>query len=148
MGIYTIQKKYLPLYKAILGGDLRYVKEVCNADEHVLEARITENSDTALHVAVGTVTANRIVEYLLTKMSNDQVTLTNKDGKTVLSVAAIVGNVQAAKKIREKWTDLLDIKTPLIEAAQHGYKEMITYLLKFTDRNFLYSCPVEHKTNV
>ncbi|XP_031275481.1 uncharacterized protein LOC116133959 isoform X2 [Pistacia vera] len=141
-------KKYLPLYKAILGGDLRYVQEICNEDEHVLEARITENSDTALHVAVGAVTANHIVDYLLTKMSNDQVALTNKDGKTVLSVAAIVGNVQAAKKIREKWPDLLDIKTPLIEAARHGYKEMITYLLKFTDRNLLYSYPVKDKTGV
>ncbi|XP_031275414.1 uncharacterized protein LOC116133885 [Pistacia vera] len=53
-------KKYLPFYKAILGGDLLYVQEVCNQDEHVLEARITENSDTALHVAVGAVTANHI----------------------------------------------------------------------------------------
>ncbi|KAJ0018766.1 hypothetical protein Pint_12044 [Pistacia integerrima] len=85
-------------------------------------------------------------------MSNDQVVLRNKDGKTVLSVAAIVGNVQAAKKIREKLPVLLDIKnhckTPLIEAGRHGYKEMITYLLKFKDRNLLYSYPVKDKTGV
>ncbi|XP_031248647.1 uncharacterized protein LOC116106419 [Pistacia vera] len=82
-------KKYLPLYKAILEGDLQSVQELCDNDENALEARITVNLDTALHVAVGTGKANHIVGYLLNKMSMDQVSQKNKEGNTVLSVAAI-----------------------------------------------------------
>ncbi|KAJ0016611.1 hypothetical protein Pint_12038 [Pistacia integerrima] len=48
-----------------------------------LEAKITVKEDTALHVAVGTGKANHIVKYLLTKMSQHQLTLKNKDGNTL-----------------------------------------------------------------
>ncbi|KAJ0016737.1 hypothetical protein Pint_12057 [Pistacia integerrima] len=90
-------KKYLPFYKAILGGDLLYVQEVCG---------------------------------------------TNKDGKSVLSVAAIVGNVQAAKKIRKKWPDLLDIQTLLIEAARP------TTNYRLISSTYIYICPSSYVSDL
>ncbi|KAJ0017948.1 hypothetical protein Pint_12072 [Pistacia integerrima] len=94
--------RYLPLHKAIFEGNLASVKQLCDLEEHALEARITVNLDTALHVAVGTGMANDIVEYLLNKMSTDQVALKNSDGNTVLSIALIAGNMEAAKLLVEK----------------------------------------------
>ncbi|KAJ0018256.1 hypothetical protein Pint_12024 [Pistacia integerrima] len=129
-------KQYLPLYKAILKRNLEYVKRLCELDKRALEARITVNLDTALHVAVGTGKVNHIVKYLLTKMSKDQVKLKNKDGNTVLSIAAIVGNVKAAREIVKIQPELNNVANdceivPLIEAARNGHKEMIKYLMQF-----------------
>ncbi|KAJ0018698.1 hypothetical protein Pint_11867 [Pistacia integerrima] len=136
---------YLQLYEAILEGNLNSVKEIRSTDNSSLEARITENLDTALHVAVavGTEEANCIVKYLLGEMSTDQVALKNKEGNTVLSIAAIVGNSQAAKMIlnmnNHQYSNLTDVpnnsgRIPLIEAARHGQKDMIEPL---GTRNYL-----------
>ncbi|XP_044495710.1 uncharacterized protein LOC123218353 isoform X3 [Mangifera indica] len=136
-------KQYLPLYIAILEGNLKYVKTLCDDDRHALEARITANLDTALHVAVGTGTANHIVKYLLNEMSISEVALKNNDGNTVLSVAAIVGNCPAANMIlmEEEHRPLTDVTNnllwiPLIEAARHGQKRMIEFLWQFA-QNYL-----------
>ncbi|KAJ0017386.1 hypothetical protein Pint_11983 [Pistacia integerrima] len=138
-------KKYLPLYKAILEGDLKSVQQLCDGDKNAFEARITVNLDTALHVAVGTGKANHIVEYLLNQMSMHQLSLKNKEGNTVLSIAAIVGNVQAARMIMmkdENQTLIQDSnkskRVPLIEATLHGQKKMINYLLKFSKKDLAY----------
>ncbi|KAJ0017059.1 hypothetical protein Pint_11857 [Pistacia integerrima] len=71
-------------------------------------------------------------------MSRDQLVVENAEGNTVLSVAAIVGNVQGANMIlmKEELVHLVGVRNksgwiPLIEAAQHGQKEMIKYLLPF-----------------
>ncbi|XP_031253002.1 protein ACCELERATED CELL DEATH 6-like isoform X2 [Pistacia vera] len=130
----------LYVYEAILQGNLEHVKEICeDPDKHALDARISVNLGTALHVAVGTGKAHHIVKYLLIKMSTDQVAVKNKEGNTVLSVAAIVGNVQAANMIlmKEELLHLIEVRNasgwiPLIEAAQHGQKKMIKYLLPFS----------------
>ncbi|XP_031252939.1 uncharacterized protein LOC116110866, partial [Pistacia vera] len=135
-------QNYLPLYKAILEGNLEIVRQRCDEDDHALEARITMKLDTALHVAVGTGRGNHIVKYLVNKMSADQVTVKNNDGNTVLSVAAIVGNQEAAEMILKKDEKNLSLvdelnfsgRMPLIEAARHGQKKMITYLLQFSGK--------------
>ncbi|KAF2304103.1 hypothetical protein GH714_027233 [Hevea brasiliensis] len=126
---------YRPLYKAILKGDLETVKSICSGDPLALEARITENLDTALHIAVGTGMANHIVMYLINRMSRLQLGLQNSNGDTVLSIAAIVGNIRAAIMIVNKQPNLPQIanrdgRVPLLEAARHGQKEMISYLLE------------------
>ncbi|KAJ0018252.1 hypothetical protein Pint_12021 [Pistacia integerrima] len=129
---------YMPLHKYILEGDLESVKRDYDSDDHALEARITANFDTALHVAVGAGMAKNIVEYLLDTMSDIQMAMVNNEGNTVLSIAAIVGNVQAAKQIINKLPDLNIAANssgwiPLFLAARHAQKEMITYLLKFNE---------------
>ncbi|XP_031247639.1 uncharacterized protein LOC116105346 [Pistacia vera] len=69
--------------------------------------------------------------------------LKNKEGNTVLSIAAIVGNVQAACMIMKKDENQTLIqdsnkskRIPLIEATRHGQKKMINYLLQFSS-NYL-----------
>lgn len=126
---------YRPLYKAVLKGDLATVKSICDGDPLALEARITVDLDTALHIAVGTGMANHIVMYLLNKMSRHQLGLQNSSGDTVLSIAAIVGNTRAAIMIVTKQPNLPQIanhdgRVPLLEAARHAQKEMISYLLE------------------
>lgn len=141
----------LILLRAILRGYLTEVEiYVCGA---AVEARITSNSDTALHVAVGTGTADHIMEFLLARKSDNRVKLRNDDGNTVLAVAAIVGNVEAAKMIMKRLPELIDEKNnnnyvPLIEAARHGHKTMVNYLLPFSERHLLSQDRTMDKTRV
>ncbi|XP_031267369.1 uncharacterized protein LOC116125796 [Pistacia vera] len=76
-------------------------------------------------------------------MSMHQLSLKNKEGNTVLFIAAIVGNVQAARMIMKKDENQTLIqdsnkskRIPLIEATRHGQKKMINYLLQFSN-NYL-----------
>ncbi|KAJ9168040.1 hypothetical protein P3X46_019615 [Hevea brasiliensis] len=73
--------------------------------------------------------------YLINRMSRLQLGLQNSNGDTVLSIAAIVGNTRAAIMIVNKQPNLPQIGNrdggvPLLEAARHGQKEMISYLLE------------------
>ncbi|XP_031254336.1 uncharacterized protein LOC116112325 [Pistacia vera] len=143
-------EKYLSLYKAILEGNLETVQQICHDNKEALRARITVNWDTALHVAVGigTCKANDIVKYLLDQMpiDDDLLVKKNKEGNTILSVAAIVGNVRAAFMIlmKNKHKTLIQDsnnskRIPLIEAARHGQKKMIEFLLPFSNSYFDYA---------
>ncbi|KAJ0018260.1 hypothetical protein Pint_12028 [Pistacia integerrima] len=128
--------KYRPLYKAILEGNLESIKDFCDWNPEAVRVRITVNLDTALHVAAGK-EANHIVKFLLCFMSKDEVGLQNNEGNTALSIAAIVGNFQAAQMIMGRHPDLVAVannsgRLPIIEAAQHGQKKMIRYLQQFT----------------
>ncbi|XP_031247637.1 ankyrin repeat-containing protein At5g02620-like [Pistacia vera] len=141
-------EKYLPLYKAILEGSLETVQLICHDNKEALKARITVNWDTALHVAVGigTCKENDIVKYPLDEMSIDDLAQQNKEGNTILSIAAIVGNVRAASMIlmKNKYKTLIQAsnnskRIPLIEAARHDQKKMIEFLLPFSNSYFDYA---------
>ncbi|KAJ0017179.1 hypothetical protein Pint_11958 [Pistacia integerrima] len=76
-------------------------------------------------------------------MSMHQLFLKNKEGNTVLSISAIVGNVQAGCMIMKKDENQTLIqdsnkskRIPLIQATRHGQKKMINYLLQFSN-NYL-----------
>ncbi|KAM7257219.1 hypothetical protein ACFE04_012960 [Oxalis oulophora] len=69
-------------------------------------------------------------------MTHAQLSLQNSDGDTALSIAAIVGNLRAAKEIVQKHESLTITannaeRIPLLEAARHGHKDMILYLLPY-----------------
>ncbi|GJU84958.1 ankyrin repeat-containing domain, PGG domain protein [Tanacetum coccineum] len=67
--------------------------------------KITNNGNTALHVAVGSSSKNnKFLEELLemTPAENTLVDVQNSDGSTPLHVAAIVGNTEAAKILKEE----------------------------------------------
>ncbi|XP_028072865.1 uncharacterized protein LOC114275080 [Camellia sinensis] len=46
--------KYVPLYKAALTGDWKKAKRIINGDGDALTAKITQDGEIALHVAVAT----------------------------------------------------------------------------------------------
>nr|XP_043619858.1 uncharacterized protein LOC122591671 [Erigeron canadensis] len=71
---------------------------------------ITINGDTILHVAVCFSTENHeTFKYLLSSLPEEKSLsdLVNSDGSTLLHVAGVVGNTEAAKILLEKNTDLL-----------------------------------------
>uniref|UniRef100_A0A803KWQ4 PGG domain-containing protein n=1 Tax=Chenopodium quinoa TaxID=63459 RepID=A0A803KWQ4_CHEQI len=127
---------YLPLYKAVIKGDWNEVRKFLDEDPEALMAKITIESETALHIAVGTGKHLEFVEKLIRRMSPEDLALTDQNGDTPLSVAAAVGNDQAAKLLVSKNPELPNISgksgLPLHRAAQYGHEKMISYLLEVT----------------
>uniref|UniRef100_A0A803LC19 Uncharacterized protein n=1 Tax=Chenopodium quinoa TaxID=63459 RepID=A0A803LC19_CHEQI len=110
---------YLPLYKAALRGRWKDARKIIDEDPEALTAKISIASETALHIAVGTGTDIPFVEKLVKNMSPEELALTDQNGETALSVAAIVGNLEAAK--------LLDME-PSPFSGEYGAKLLI-YLI-------------------
>lgn len=130
---------YLPLYKAALGGKWKEARKFIDEDPEALTAKITIASETALHIAVGTGKDIAFVEKLITRMSPEELALTDQNGETALSVAAIVGNKTAAELLFNKNPDLPNILSkagmPIHRAAQYGQRDMISYLLEVTRKD-------------
>ncbi|XP_057248732.1 ankyrin repeat-containing protein NPR4 isoform X1 [Beta vulgaris subsp. vulgaris] len=130
---------YLPLYKAALGGQWKVARKFIADDPKSLIAKITIASETALHIAVSTGKNLDFVEKLVRRMSPEELALTDQNGETALSMAAIVGNTEAAELLVSKNPDLPNIASksgfPLHWAAQYGQKPMLLYLLDITRKD-------------
>ncbi|XP_038886803.1 ankyrin repeat-containing protein ITN1-like, partial [Benincasa hispida] len=127
------------LYRAAVTGEWDVAEDIFNQDTGAIISRITLLSETALHVAVGTGNNLDFVEKLVELMCERSLPLKLKDsyGNTALAVAAIVGNVKAAKILVGKNKKLPLVKnkvnySPLLLAAKYGHREMILYLLSVT----------------
>ncbi|KAK9075765.1 hypothetical protein SSX86_004094 [Deinandra increscens subsp. villosa] len=129
-------KVHQSLYEATLSqsfGDIYYILK----DGKVkVTDKITINGNTALHVAVGTTKNMEFIEHMLNLavQDNPQLDMQNSEGSTLLHVAAIVGNLDAAKILVEKNHDLLFAKdnegqTPLARALSNMHTETCLYLL-------------------
>ncbi|CAK9136897.1 unnamed protein product [Ilex paraguariensis] len=93
-------------------------------------SNITGASETALAVAVRSLTRNHFVKNLVGKMSENDLTMVNDYGSTPLHIAASSGNTEAAKLLVEKNTSLLYLQNryknlPLHVAAARGKRDMI-----------------------
>ncbi|XP_021728288.1 uncharacterized protein LOC110695347 [Chenopodium quinoa] len=132
---------YLPLYKAAIAGKWNEATKFLDKDPGALTAKITIASETALHIAVGAVEKNyEFVETLIRRMSPEDLALTDQNGETALSVAAVTGNVKAAKLLVDKNPDLPNIVGksgfPIHRAAEYGHENMIWYLWDVTSDQF------------
>ncbi|KAL9246026.1 hypothetical protein vseg_019610 [Gypsophila vaccaria] len=128
---------YLPLYKAAVEGKWRDAKIYLDKEPEALTARISIVSETALHIAVGTGKRGLdFVENLVKEMSPEDLTLTDQHDETAFSLAAVVGNVEAAKILVSKNPNLPNISCtrgfPINKAAQFSQKKMVKYLLTVT----------------
>ncbi|KNA17448.1 hypothetical protein SOVF_079710 [Spinacia oleracea] len=127
---------YLALYKAVVRGEWNEARKFLDDDPDALTAKITIASETALHIAVGTGKDLEFAEKLIRRMSPEDLALTDQNGETALSVAAVVGNIEAAKLLVNKNPDLPNVSgksgLPIHRAAQYGQKTMIWYLLDVT----------------
>lgn len=128
-----------PLYRAALMGEWEVAEDIFKRDSGAIMSWITLLSETALHVAVGTGNNLDFVEKLVELMCEQSLPLKLKDsyGNTALAVAAIVGNVKAAKILVGKNKELPLVKnkvnySPLLLAAKYGHRDMILYLLSVT----------------
>ncbi|KAL9690442.1 hypothetical protein QQ045_010840 [Rhodiola kirilowii] len=95
---------------------------------------------TGLMVAVGSGRPEtaEFVEKLLDVLTPSDLEMTDKDGRTALGIAAMVGNMKAAELLVLKNPNLPNISSgyaagfPIHCAAEYGHKKLLLYLLKVT----------------
>ncbi|KAD6454869.1 hypothetical protein R6Q59_016569 [Mikania micrantha] len=126
------------LHAAIVRQQIELVKQIL-AENITLRDKITFNGNTALHVAVGTSSNNReFLENLLnlaTKDNQQSLDMRNSEGSTLLHVAAIVGNTEAAKMLVQHHGCLYMLfekdnegQTPLNRALSNMHTDTYIYL--------------------
>nr|XP_043638502.1 uncharacterized protein LOC122609531 [Erigeron canadensis] len=129
-------------YRRILNGAPDHVRYFLEKEGLVPTDKITNNGNTTLHVAVGSSTGKNpeILEELLGMIprENTLLDLVNSDGSTLLHVAAIVGNTQAANILLKRNLDLLMAEdneghTPLAVSLSNMHTETSKCLLNHID---------------
>ncbi|PWA44042.1 ankyrin repeat-containing domain, PGG domain protein [Artemisia annua] len=126
----------IPLYAASFTGDWEAAKNILDRHPERVRCAITDNCQTALHIAVAareTRLTGRYVENLVKLMTDDDVELQDMDGYTAFCKAALAGNVKICEYLFEKHHKLLDIpsrdgRMPLNLAAVLGRYEVVKYL--------------------
>ncbi|KAK9062038.1 hypothetical protein SSX86_019222 [Deinandra increscens subsp. villosa] len=129
----------VPLYEASIKCDWKAAKAII--DEYpkmeLVRCSITENGETALHVAAsakGHKHVDEFVKNLVGEMRNDDLELQNHNHNTALYLAAAAGNINAVKIMLGKNNGLLTIAgskgsmLPLYTAALFGNVEVVKYL--------------------
>uniref|UniRef100_A0A7N0UZQ4 Uncharacterized protein n=1 Tax=Kalanchoe fedtschenkoi TaxID=63787 RepID=A0A7N0UZQ4_KALFE len=131
----TVRKQNL--YRAAHRGDWKATIDILSQDSTLRNAELNGESATALHVAVGTGKAIHYVEELVKGMRPMDLEKKDRNGQTPLMIAAIIGNIEAAKLLVRRNQGLLYLcgnkgLLPVHIAAQYGQKDMLLYLLKVT----------------
>ncbi|PWA89817.1 ankyrin repeat-containing domain, PGG domain protein [Artemisia annua] len=141
----TYLKIGVPLYEASIKCDWNAAKAIL--DEHqdieLVRCSVTENGETALHIAASANGPNKVEEFvknLVDKMEPEDLELVNKNNNTALYLAAAAGNTATVKIMVEKNSDLLIIPggaernmMPLYAAAMFGHYEVVKYLYDKSD---------------
>ncbi|KAK2995487.1 hypothetical protein RJ640_016843 [Escallonia rubra] len=132
--------QYVPLYKAALAGDWDTTSTIIEKEPDAVRAIVTALKETALMVAVRAKKRNAFVKKLLEKMLLPDVALTELTGSTALHIAAVVGNIEAARLLVEKDPELPKVRNvfkalPIHGAASYGRREMVLYLFTVTEEN-------------
>ncbi|GJX22344.1 ankyrin repeat-containing domain, PGG domain protein [Tanacetum coccineum] len=126
-----------PLYEASIQGNRKAAEAILEKKPELVRYAITENGETALHVAVFANRSKQVVEFvenLVDKMTLDDMELVNKNHNTALYLAAAAGNLEMVKILAEKNEALLKIPghhgtmMPLYAAAMFGANEVVSYL--------------------
>ncbi|KAK7303888.1 hypothetical protein RJT34_14806 [Clitoria ternatea] len=125
-------KKCVPLHKIALRGDWNAARGMIDADKRLLNAAITKEWGTLLHVVAG---ANHVhfVHELLQLLNPDDLELRDCNENTPFCFAAASGNLQIASMMVKKNAELPKIRggenmTPLYMAALQGRGDMTRYL--------------------
>ncbi|KAI8000786.1 Ankyrin repeat-containing protein ITN1 [Camellia lanceoleosa] len=116
-------------------------KDFLESNPLALRARITRNSETALHI-VARARHTRFVEKLVNLMKPEDLALQNKVGNTALCFAAASGIRQIAEVMVNKCKTLPSIRgskraLPLYMAALLGHKDMVLYLYSVTEEEII-----------
>ncbi|CAI9293412.1 unnamed protein product [Lactuca saligna] len=131
------EEAHRELYKVILDREWSSVEEMLVGRHITVIDKITNNGNTALHVAISTSKKLELLEKMLrlTPENTQLMNVRNSDGSTLLHVAAIIGNTEAAKILVERNPDLLLATdnvghTPLAIALSNMHTETARHLLK------------------
>ncbi|CAI9272255.1 unnamed protein product [Lactuca saligna] len=126
----------VPLYEASIKGDWKAAKEIFDETPALVRYSITENGETALHVAASAERTNEVeefVEHLVNYMQKKDLELQDKSSNTALCVVAASGKINMVKIMVQKNRDLMSIRgwqnmMPLYMAALFGHHEVVKYL--------------------
>nr|GEV86946.1 putative ankyrin repeat-containing domain, PGG domain protein [Tanacetum cinerariifolium] len=126
----------IPLYEASIKADWRAAQEILDKKPELIRSSITENGETALHVAASAKRTKRVVEFvknLVDKMTKEDLELQNKSSNTALCLAAAAGNLEMVEIMVKKNPALLIIPgsqqmMPLYMAALFGDHDVVKYL--------------------
>ncbi|KAK4352462.1 hypothetical protein RND71_027980 [Anisodus tanguticus] len=135
-------KYYLPLYKASLCGDWEKAKTFLKKDNEASRAYITSLLQTALHIAIGSKNDNTkfFIENLVATMTDDALAIKDSFGETPLHYAARFGNLDAAKILVTRNSNLPHVANdinglyPIHLAIEYGYKsvDLVHYFFSVT----------------
>ncbi|GKC55031.1 ankyrin repeat-containing domain, PGG domain protein [Tanacetum coccineum] len=126
-----------PLYEASIRCDWEAAKNILIVNPELVRYSITENGETALHIAASAKGLKKVDEFvrnLVEKMEKADLELVNKHQNTALHLAASAGNIGPVKIMVEKNRALVAIPggggnmMPLYAAALFGHYEMVKYL--------------------
>ena len=100
-----------------------------------IQRPISSQEETTLHIAVA---ANQedFVQNLVNRLSSENLTAQNNAGNTALTYAAATGNVNIARVMLKKNSNLPNIGSevkPLFMAASLGHSEMVQHLYPMTN---------------
>ncbi|KAI3519117.1 hypothetical protein L1887_08142 [Cichorium endivia] len=126
----------IPLYEASIKGDWKTAKDILDKKRELVRYSITENGETALHVAASAKSTKQVedfVENLMDYMQKTDLELENNSSNTALCLAAAAGNVKMVKIMVKKNRALVAITgsqgmTPLYMAALFGNYEVVKFL--------------------
>ncbi|KAK9062081.1 hypothetical protein SSX86_019266 [Deinandra increscens subsp. villosa] len=132
----------VPLYEAANKCDWKAAKAILDKDPELVRYSITENGETALHVAASVKTSKQVekfVKNLVGLMKEEDLELVNENSNTALYLAAAAGNIKTVRIMVEKNRDLLTIRgargqmMPLYAAALYGNYEVVKYLYEHSN---------------
>nr|GEV12847.1 ankyrin repeat-containing domain, PGG domain protein [Tanacetum cinerariifolium] len=126
----------IPLYEASINADWKAAKRILDEKPNLIRSSITENGETALHVAASAKRTKRVEEFvqnLVNMMEMADLELQNKSYNTALCLAAAAGNLEMVDIMVEKNKALLSIRgsqemMPLYMASLFGEHDVVKYL--------------------
>nr|GEZ62630.1 ankyrin repeat-containing domain, PGG domain protein [Tanacetum cinerariifolium] len=129
-------KKGVPLYEASIKCDWKAAEKILDANPEFVRYSITENDETALHIAASAIGPKKVDEFvrnLVGKMKKEDLELVNKNNNTALYLAAAAVNVKTVKIMVHENEALLRISgaeetMPLYAAALYGNDKVVKYL--------------------
>ncbi|GJT54604.1 zf-CCHC domain-containing protein [Tanacetum coccineum] len=128
----------IPLYEASITADWKAAKKILHKKPDLIRSSITENGETALHVATSAKRTKQVAEFILNlvaMMEMADLELQNKSGNTALCLAAIAGNLETVDIMVNKNKTLLRIPgsegmMPLYMASSFGHYDVVKYLFE------------------
>ncbi|KAM0015474.1 putative ankyrin repeat-containing domain-containing protein [Helianthus debilis subsp. tardiflorus] len=126
---------YIPLCRAITGGDWETAREHFSKDNNALNARLNVAGHRALHIAISATENIEFVKNLLKEINPDSLpSMVNNHGQNPLHYTAMVGNTAAAKMLVDRNPHLLFIPhrkeyLPIHRAVFGPHKFTFLYLL-------------------
>ncbi|CAK7337027.1 unnamed protein product [Dovyalis caffra] len=132
------ERNILELYRAAFIGDWDSARGILEQDAEAINARITGEEDTALHIAAAA-GHTYFVRQLVNKMSENNLDLglTNGSGNTAFCLAAVSGIVEVAEVMMGRNRELAKTRgkenmLPLEMAVSSGQRKMARYLYDAT----------------